>query len=172
MEHVSTEEVDHVEHPAHVNAVRRPLSAALGTTDVALVYHELEPGDAFSGALHTHHDQEELFYVLEGTATFEVGRDRERTAVSAGELVRFAPGEFQHGFNATDDRVVALAVGAPGPEHDWDEEETVVECRACGRETVHDTHPVEEGSWQAETRDLRLRCRECGNSYTTAAITE
>jgi len=42
-------------------------------------YVELAPGDAFPGGLHTHGDQEEVFYVLSGIATFEVGRERDRS---------------------------------------------------------------------------------------------
>lgn len=170
MEHLAVDEVDHVDHPAHMNTVRKPVSDALGTTDFAMTYHVLEPGDAFSGALHTHHDQEEVFYILEGTATFEVGKTREQVEVSADEFLRFAPGEFQHGYNATDERVVGFAFGAPGAEHDWAQVEALVECRDCGEETVHANEPVETDSWQAETLTLRVTCSECGNSYTTADI--
>lgn len=119
LRYLAVEEVDHVDHPAHVNTVRNPVSEALGTTGFAMTYHVLGPGDAFSGALHTHHDQEEVFYIVEGTATFELGKTRERVEVSADEFVRFAPGEFQHGYNATDEPVVGFAFGAPGAEHDW-----------------------------------------------------
>jgi len=64
----------------------------LGTEHVAMNYFELAPGDAFAGGVHAHGDQEEVFYVLSGTATFEVGPERERVDVEAGELIRFAPG--------------------------------------------------------------------------------
>lgn len=168
MDHLDIDAVDHVDHPASLNSVRKPLSRVLGTTDFALVYNELAPGEAFSGALHTHHDQEEVFYILEGTATFEVGRDRNRIEVTEGEVIRFAPGEFQRGFNAADERVVGLIISAPGAEHDWTAEELRIECRTCGEETSHSIEPVDSGSWQAATLDLRMTCQECGNSYTTA----
>lgn len=172
MEHLAIDEVEHVEHPAHVSAVRKPVSEALGTTDFAMVFNELEPGDAFSGALHTHHDQEEVFYILEGTATFEVGKNRAQIDVSEGELIRFAPGEFQRGFNATDERVRALILGAPRAEHDWANMELLIDCRSCDEETVHEIESVESASWQSDTVDLRVTCGECGNSYTTAEIPE
>lgn len=133
-----------------------------------MVYSELMPGDAFSEALHTHHNQEEIFYILEGTATFEVGEERERIEVTEGELVRFAPGEFQGGFNATDERVVGCLFSAPGAEHDWAAESLLIECRDCAEETIH---AIEPGSWQAETVHLRMTCSKCGMSYTTADIT-
>ena len=168
MDHFDIDEVNHVEHPASLNSVRKPLSRVLGTTDFALVYNELDPGEAFSGALHTHHDQEEVFYILEGTATFEVGRDRDRIEVTEGEVIRFAPGEFQRGFNASNARVVGLIISAPGAEHDWAEEELLIECRNCGEETSHSIEPVDSSSWQVDTLDLRMTCRACGDSYTTA----
>lgn len=173
MEHLTIDEIEHVDHPAQVNTVRKPVSKALGTTDFAMVYNELAPGEAFSGTLHTHYDVEEVFYIVEGTATFEVGKDRTRVTVSAGELIRFAPGEVQHGFNDTDERVVGFIFSAPGAEHDWAQVEfPFIECRDCGEETDHDIEPVEPGSWQADTVDLRMICRECGNSWTTAELTE
>jgi mannose-6-phosphate isomerase-like protein (cupin superfamily) len=172
MEHIEIDDIDHVEHPAHVNSVRKPVSSVLGTTAFALMYNELAPGEAFSGALHTHHDQEEIFYILEGTATFEVGRDRDQIEVREQEIIRFAPGEFQRGFNESSSRVIALIFSAPGAEHDWTEEELRIECRECEAETSHSIATVEVGSWQADTLDLRMTCRECGNSYTTANITD
>lgn len=165
----STDEVDHVEHPMGVNTVRRPLSDALGTTDFGMVYYELEPGDTFSGGLmHRHTDQEEVFYVQEGTAAFEIGRDREEIAVEAGETIRIPPGEFQKGYNRSDERVVALALSAPGQQHDWEELDVLMECATCGTETVHDCLPVGSADWQAGEIDLQASCQECGTSISTA----
>lgn len=96
---------------------RRDLASALETTDLAMNYYVLEPGEAFAGGMHAHLDQEEIFYVLEGTATFETKRDpgaeSDRVEVRAGEVVRFGRGEFQQGRNESDEPVVALALGAP-----------------------------------------------------------
>ncbi|MFB6269910.1 MAG: cupin domain-containing protein, partial [Halobacterium sp.] len=77
MERVTVEDVESRPNPMDVHDVRRPLSRELGAEHVALVEYELAPGDQFSGGLHAHHDQEEIFYVLAGTATFAVGEDRE-----------------------------------------------------------------------------------------------
>ncbi len=62
-----------------------------------------------------------MFVVLEGEATFETrasGDDRTEITVSENEAIRFAPGEFQSGRNASDEPVVALALGAPRESED------------------------------------------------------
>jgi mannose-6-phosphate isomerase-like protein (cupin superfamily) len=172
MEHIEIDDVAHVEHPAHLNSVRKPVSSVLETAEFVLIYNELAPEGAFSRALHTHHDQKEIFYILEGTATFEVGREREQIEVQEHEVIRFAPGEFQRGFNESSGRVVGLIISAPGTKHDWTEEGLIIECRRCQEEKSHSIATVEKGSWQADTLDLRMTCRGCGNSCTTANITD
>lgn len=164
MERVGIEAVDHVPHPAGVNTVRRPVSDALGATDCTVVYYELEPGDAFSGGLHRHGDQEELFYVLEGTATFDVREsadDEERTVtVEPGEAIRFERGEFQHGYNDTDERVVALAVAAPKSRHDWEQIEWLAQCRDCDEEVVYAIRRDDDGN-------IVATCPQCGKELST-----
>jgi len=156
MDRVTVEDVENRPNPLGVHSTRRPVSRALGTEHVALVEYELAPGEQFSGGLHTHHDQEEIFYVQEGTATFEVGEDRDEVTVEAGQVVRFPPGEFQSGHNRSDESVRALAVGAPGARHDWDALESLAPCAECGEETTHDVRaPNEDGVMQ-------LVCQECG----------
>lgn len=170
MEKVHLDDINHVGHPAEITTIRRPVSQAINTSGVAVTHLILEPGDAFSGALHTHLDQEEVFVVLEGTATFEVGRDRRTITVSAGEAIRFAPGEFQHGYNDSSSVVEALAIGAPGSVHDWEQNIVVIECRTCDEETLHDMTALGEDSWQAQRVDLRMTCSECNTSFTTMDI--
>jgi uncharacterized cupin superfamily protein len=148
MERVSIDDPDRRMGPA---ADKRALSGALGTTDLALNYYELAPGDAFGFGYHRHPRQEEVFYVVEGTATFETeGGDIE---VGAGEAVRFAPGEWQLGRNAGEERVVALAMGAP---EDSRETEMLRECPDCGGRT-------ENAVEMTDDRDaLVTRCTDCG----------
>ena len=110
--------------------VKRPVSKALGATDVALNYYELAPGDSFGFGYHRHADQEEVFHVQSGTVTFET--EDGDVKVGAGELVRFGPGEWQLGTNRGDERVVALAVGAPA---DAGTTEMLRECADCGGRT-------------------------------------
>jgi hypothetical protein len=74
------------------------------------------------------------------------------------ELVRFAPGEYQTGYNSGEGRTVGWALGAPGARHDWDELESIVDCRECGKETGHATTLTDEGRFE-------LTCNGCGTSF-------
>ena len=138
---------------AYVSAgdVFRPLTDALGVEGFAVNYYELAPGESFGYCYHRHRDQEEVFYVRSGTATFET-EDGE-IDVAAGELVRFAPGEWQRGTNAGEDRVVALALGAP---RGTDEIDLQRECSACGGRTPHEVSAEDGGAV------VVARCLDCG----------
>jgi len=132
-------------------ADKRALSSALDTDELAVNYYELAPGDTFGFGYHRHPGQEEVFYVIEGTATFET-EDGE-VDVSAGEAVRFAPGEWQLGRNADEERVRALAMGAP---KDTRETEMLRECPDCGGRTENTIEMTDD-------RDaLVTLCLECG----------
>jgi uncharacterized cupin superfamily protein len=148
MEKVTIDEVPRSIQPA---TVMRPLTEALGTTDVAINHDELEPGDSFAYAYHNHEVQEELFYVQRGTATFET--EDGDVAVEAGEILRVPPGEFQRGWNRGDERVVALAIGAPLR---YGKQVTLRDCSHCGERTDHDVSRVEDGEAVAAT------CGTCG----------
>lgn len=103
--------IDDVDRRVDSATVLRPLTAALGASDVALNYYELAPGDSFAYGFHMHAEQEELFVIQAGRATFDT--ESGTVDVEAGEIVRFGPGEYQQGRNEGDERVVALAIGAP-----------------------------------------------------------
>ncbi|WP_435317273.1 cupin domain-containing protein [Haloarchaeobius sp. TZWSO28] len=109
---------------------RRRLTGPLGTTDLALSHYRLAPGDGFPGGLHAHTDQAEVFVVLAGVATFETpDAPGGEVTVSAGEAIRFGPGEFQTGWNRGDTDCVALALGAP---RDTEDTRIPVACPDCG----------------------------------------
>ncbi|MFB6136316.1 MAG: cupin domain-containing protein [Halobacteriaceae archaeon] len=132
-------------------AVQLPLTDALGMAKSALNYYELAPGDSFAYGFHAHENQEEVFYVQAGTVTFRTVEGP--VEVAAGELVRFGPGEYQRGVNEGDERVVALAFGAP---RDAGETDVLRHCESCGEETSQDLE-------LAADRDAVLaRCVECG----------
>ncbi|WP_232687461.1 cupin domain-containing protein [Halobacterium zhouii] len=157
MEKVEIDDVRNEPNPLGVHGVRRPISDALGTDDVSMAFYELAPGEQFSGGLHAHHDQEEVFYVLAGTATFDVGTERESVTVEEGQLIRFPPGQFQSGRNETDDPVRALAIGAPGARHNWADLESLIPCPECGEVTSHGVRePTDDGR-------MPVYCNECGN---------
>lgn len=148
MERVRLADVDNALGPA---AVKRRLTGPLGATEVAINYYELEPGDAFGFGYHCHPDQEEVFVVEAGTATFET--EDGPVPVGPNEAVRFAPGEFQRGVNEGTERVRALAIGAP-----QDEGETEIrrDCVDCGERTPQTIQ------WADERDGLVTRCQDCG----------
>ncbi|WP_135305252.1 cupin domain-containing protein [Haloarcula amylovorans] len=147
MEKVSVDAVDSRMGPADV---KRSLSNALDTSDLAVNYYELAPGETFGLGYHQHPNQEELFYVQRGTATFET--EDGDIPVGPDEAIRFAPGEWQLGRNASDERVVALALGAP---KDTSETEMVRHCESCGERT-------EQRVEMTDDRDaLVTRCVNC-----------
>lgn len=108
MERAQIDDIDSWMGPADV---KRPLGKVLGTTDLAINYYELEPGESFAFGYHRHADQEEVFYIQSGIVTFEI-EDGE-IVVEEGEVIRFSSGEWQQGTNNDEERVVALALGAP-----------------------------------------------------------
>ncbi|WP_435551989.1 cupin domain-containing protein [Natrinema sp. CGMCC1.2065] len=156
MEKTAIDDVEIEVNPMDVHSVRRPISDALGFTDFAMNYFELEPGESFSGGMHTHHDQEEVFYVQEGTATFDT--EEGEVIVDEGEVIRFEPGDFQTGYNDTDEQVVGFAFGAPKSKHDWDQLESLVYCQECEEEIGHGLELTDDGNF-------RLTCTECGNTF-------
>jgi mannose-6-phosphate isomerase-like protein (cupin superfamily) len=175
VKHIAIDDVTADPHPMGVNSDRRPITDALNAEDVAVVRFDLDPGEQFSGGLHTHHDQEELFYILEGTATFDVGPessddhaedhagerpDTEEVLVEGGEVVRFPAGQFQCGRNRSDDRVVGLAIAAPGTRHDWEALESFAPCSDCDGITSHGVKEPDDG--------MVVYCNECGHELQVA----
>ena len=146
MEKISIDDPDPSARTADVQA---GLTGPLNLSDVAINYYELAPGDSMSGGLHTHMSQEEIFYVLEGTATFET--PEESVEVGADEAIRFAAGEYQEGKNEGDERVRALALGAP---RDQGETRALFPCENCGA----DYHEVDIGE-----ASMTLVCPDCGH---------
>ncbi len=132
-------------------AEKRPVGRALGADQVAVNYYRLDPGDAFGFGYHRHPEQEEFFYVVDGTATFET-EDGDVT-VGAGEAIYFEPGEWQLGRNDGDEAVVALALGAPA---DTSGVEIRRECPECDTRVPTSIEPREDGT------ALVTVCEECG----------
>lgn len=111
---------------------RRALSNELGTADLAINQYRVSPGGRLPAGLHAHADQEELFVVLSGEATFETLDDGIVT-VSVDEAIRFAPGEFQAGRNDGDEPMELLALGAPRESEDV---RIPIACPDCGAESL------------------------------------
>ncbi len=144
-------DIDGVEREPDSATVKRPLSRALGAENFALNRYELAPGDSFAYGYHRHSSQEEVFVIERGTVTFET--EDGDVSVAAGEAIRFAPGEFQQGVNRGDERVVALALGAP---RDSGEVEIRRHCPGCGQRTSTTVESTDDGAAKI------TRCLECG----------
>jgi uncharacterized cupin superfamily protein len=145
--------IDDVDDRVNPATVLRPLTEALGCTDLAINYYELAPGDSFAYAYHRHEVQEEVFYVQSGTATFETSEGDVR--VGPGEAVRFPPGEFQRGWNRGDERVVALALGAP---LEYGRQVKLRDCPTCGERTDNALERPDE----ADGDVVVAVCKACG----------
>ncbi len=170
MKQVSIDDVEPIPHLMNVNSERRPLSRAVEEMNFAMVRFELQPGEAFSGAPHKHRTQQELFYVIEGTATWEVteepGGERETFEVGPEEFVHFDTDDvYQSGSNQGDEVVRAVAVGSPGARHEWSEVLGLADCPKCDRETAHTFLPTDDASdvRMPPLEEMVITCRECGN---------
>jgi uncharacterized cupin superfamily protein len=148
MEQVS---IDTCDVASYAGIERRALGEALGAEAVAFNHYVVAPGERIAG-LHAHLDQEEVFVVLSGEATFET-LDGKRS-VGEGEMVRFEPGEFQSCVNQAGERLVVLAVGAPA---DTDDLRVPVGCHDCEAEAMA-LGFVDGGE--------RLVCPDCGAERT------
>ena len=159
MERTRIEDVDSWMGPA---SVKRSLTEALGAENVSVNYYELEPGESFAFGYHRHEGQEEVFYLLEGEATFETGEplrgseaanEGGEVTVEAGEAIRFAPGEWQQGWNRGDSLVKALAFGAP---RESGETTILRECPGCGERTEQEVGRADDADALVTT------CLDCG----------
>ncbi|XGI84017.1 cupin domain-containing protein [Halorutilales archaeon Cl-col2-1] len=137
---------------------RQSVSEPLGAQDFSMNYYVLEPGENFADAVHSHLDQEETFFVLEGEATFEtkpeLDAETETVTVTQGQMVRFDPGEYLQGRNESDETVRALALGTPQESTDI---RIAAPCRDCG-EADYMEFTVIDG-------EPGMRCPDCGAEF-------
>jgi uncharacterized cupin superfamily protein len=70
--------VDAVENSVQPAALMGPLTDALGLTDLAVNYYELEPGDGFAFAYHSHEIQEDCSTSSRGPQPSRPGTGRSR----------------------------------------------------------------------------------------------
>ena len=129
--------------------VFRSLSDPLATDGVAINYFERAPGESVGDCYHRHHEQEEVFVVLAGTATFDT--EDGDVVVGTGECVRFAPGEWQQGWNRSEGRLAVLALGAPRETGPTDLRR---DCPSCGERTPATVEERADG--------VVFYCESCG----------
>lgn len=96
--------------------VIRPIDDALGLEKMRVKVWHIEPGEQIG--YHAHSEQEELFYVVEGTFSLKLGRSGETETVEAGPGTWWAAEPLVgHGHrNVGDDTGIVLAFGAPAVE--------------------------------------------------------
>ena len=118
----------HMIEPADLDAspgrpsTKRPIGDAASLQRLAINLYEVAPGEEIPLAYHYHDEQEEAFYVLEGTLAVETpdgGYD-----VEAGQAFVAEPESPHRAYNPAeaDASVRALAVGAPSIDdvHEYD----------------------------------------------------
>ncbi|WP_442904970.1 cupin domain-containing protein [Haladaptatus sp. CMSO5] len=95
----------------------RSLDDVLGLEKMNAKLWYLEPGEQIG--YHAHSEQEEFYYVIEGTFSLKLGRSGEEEIREVGPGTFFSAGpEIGHGYrNVGDERGVVLAIGTP-PVHD------------------------------------------------------
>jgi len=170
MQKSSLDDMENIPNPLGAETTRKSITEAVGAEEVAMNHYELAPGESFSAGLHTHNDLEELFYIISGTATFQVGKDRTEVPVGAGEAIRFASGEFQTGQNRSEEPVVGLAISAPGRRHDWSEIDSLQYCQVCEAETLWTCGKIGTGDGEAKSVEITVTCQECGTTISSTDI--
>lgn len=96
----------------------RRLTDPAGLSNVAVNRYRATPGQQLPLAYHSHDEQEEAFFVVDGTMHVET--PEETYEVPAGSLFAADPDSPHRAYNADDaDRdLVVLAIGAPQTEGD------------------------------------------------------
>ncbi len=117
----STSETIRNRFPTHVNDLIMDRSQS-ATSEAFIVV--LEPGEA--PPLHVHHDTEQVFYVLQGEGSLQVGDDAgRRHPVKPGDLVRIPPGAYHRIFCEGNQPLKYLSIdcflnGRPEAEPTWE----------------------------------------------------
>jgi quercetin dioxygenase-like cupin family protein len=105
---------DGEEFPPEIDeGVNLNLIEHLGTEEMRPRLWRFEPDQQLS--YHYHREQEELFYVVDGTLHFRVGPPDDVEEIEVAEGSFFKPGTRtpRQLFNPTDETAVCLIVGAP-----------------------------------------------------------
>ncbi|MFC5970101.1 cupin [Halomarina salina] len=185
MERVTVDDV--ASDAAEAGVDRHRLAERLGATGLALTRYRVAPGESLPAGLHAHADQEEVFYVLDGTVAFETlpavsdendasdgngasdGNDasdddaeEDGHVVEAGGAIRFAPGEFQSGRNAGTSPLDVLAVGAPRDSIDLRFPTTCPDCGRGEMRLVTDDGGPQFVCPACETTRTPTACPDCG----------
>lgn len=135
----------------------RQLDEALDVTGFSMNHFELAPGESPAHSMHKHPEQEEVFYVLDGTVSVETPDGEPDRTLDADEALRVPPDTYQFVVNRSDDQATLLALGAPREYQD--EGSYLVDCPDCGDRTEQTFNLVESDD---EPRALVCVCLACG----------
>ncbi len=122
----STEDTLRYSFPTHINDL--VMDRADGeTSEVFIVV--VEPGKA--SPLHVHHDTEQIFYVLDGRGSIQIGDSPKRYPIKPGDVARIPPHAFHRTSCDGDKPLRYLSVdcfvgGKPKDEPTWDSHVKVV----------------------------------------------
>ncbi len=117
----STSETIRYRFPTHTNNLVMDRSEA-ETSEAFMAV--LQPGEA--PPLHVHHDTEQVFYILRGAGTLQIGDDKpQHFSIRSGDLVRIPPHAYHLVRCESQEPVVYLSVdcfvgGKPKDEPTWD----------------------------------------------------
>ena len=102
------------EPPGHSGGLQVSDVVDRSVGDNFVVQHSYAPPGG-AGAMHVHDDDAQLFYVMQGSLSFDTGA--ERFTLDAGEAVLFMPGEQHATMNdsTADSRSLVVTVRVPGP---------------------------------------------------------
>lgn len=117
LEEYYSRNLETVENPSQKEEFRNlsilPVDDALGAEHVQIKLWYFEPGEEI--IYHAHTEQEELYYVLEGTFSLKLGDPDDPDIVEVGPGTFYVAGpETGHGHRYVGDETgVVLAIGAP-----------------------------------------------------------
>jgi quercetin dioxygenase-like cupin family protein len=103
MEHL---EIEHLVEFSKDKRIRKKLGGSPNMITELLCY---EPGQGTP--IHHHPQQEEIFYIVEGSGTIVIGDEEAQVTRSS---LYFVPPQTRHGITAGDERLVILFFKAPG----------------------------------------------------------
>jgi quercetin dioxygenase-like cupin family protein len=162
-EHLAIEDVPNVIAPSDE---KREIDEAVGAAAMGVNVYVARPGQSIPFGMHSHPDQEELFYVIAGELVFETPDEDYR--VGADELFFVRPDSPHRARAAGDEPARVLAIGAPGEA----DAATIAElCPHCGETTDRDFAIDDAGP----ERELVVSCASCGaetDRYTRGPAAE
>jgi len=144
--------IDDIDSDEFGDSERRRVAERVGADEMAINHYRVAPGEGLPAGLHAHMDQEEVFIVLAGTARFET-LDGE-ISVEDGEIIRFAPGEYQSGFNGGTEQLEILALGAP---KDSEDVRLPIECLNCSHDNLR---------FDFSDGEMTFVCPDCDSEFT------